>query len=219
MSLINEALKKAERMRAKGQLAVGGAPAAAQPSPAEAPAPDPRASVAVELGRVPKRRKPVRFKTVFLTAGIFGALTVGLLFLTLVGVSGLFESEESGAEPMPAAAEPAASLPIPPAVAELPSVPPRVGTAPANPPEPEPPPPPLPPAPPPEPDPRIIAFVEGLRVAGIRAAGADSKVLMNDRVFRIDSLVDSDLQLTLIAVTPTGLVFRDAHGLEYQKNF
>ena len=32
---------------------------------------------------------------------------------------------------------------------------------------------------------RVLAFIDGLHVTGVRAAGDDSKVLMNDRVYHL----------------------------------
>lgn len=71
----------------------------------------------------------------------------------------------------------------------------------------------------PRPDERIIAYVDRLRVAGIRSSGADSKVLMNDRVYRVGDLVDRELGLKLVQVAPDMLTFEDAKGLTYTKNF
>lgn len=78
-----------------------------------------------------------------------------------------------------------------------------------------------PPAPtgPARPTPRLIQAVEALRVTGIRAAGADSKVLMNDRVYRVGDIVDHDLQIRLTAATAQSLTFVDETGASYTRNF
>ncbi len=74
----------------------------------------------------------------------------------------------------------------------------------------EPPPPPL----------RMIESIEALRVAGIRVgAGTDAKVLMNDRVYRVGDTVDHALAIKLTGVTANSLTFRDATGATYTRNF
>jgi hypothetical protein len=76
-----------------------------------------------------------------------------------------------------------------------------------------------PPAPAARPDPRIQAFVDALRVAGIRASGSDSKVLMNDRVFRVNDIVERTLALRLTGVAADRLSFTDENGVVYTRNF
>jgi hypothetical protein len=71
----------------------------------------------------------------------------------------------------------------------------------------------------PKPDPRVLAFIDALRVTGIRAAGADSKVLMNDRVYRINDVVERESGLKLVGVAVGTLSFEDAQGAIYTRNF
>ena len=71
----------------------------------------------------------------------------------------------------------------------------------------------------PAPDMRAQQFVDALRVTGIRAAGDDSKVLMNDRVYRVNDIVDRNLGLKLIKVAPDSLLFSDPTGATYTKIF
>ena len=66
---------------------------------------------------------------------------------------------------------------------------------------------------------RILTYVDAVRVAGIRSSGNDSKVLMNDRVYRLNDVVDYTLGLRLTKVTADGLTFTDANGTTYVKNF
>jgi hypothetical protein len=66
---------------------------------------------------------------------------------------------------------------------------------------------------------RILTYVDAVRVAGIRSSGSDSKVLMNDRVYRLNDVVDYTLGLRLTKVTADGLTFTDANGTTYVKNF
>lgn len=76
-------------------------------------------------------------------------------------------------------------------------------------------------APPAEPkdDERVHAFVDAIRVTGIRSSGDDSRVLMNDRVFRVNDIVDRGLGVRLTKVNTNSLVFTDANGATYVKNF
>jgi hypothetical protein len=75
------------------------------------------------------------------------------------------------------------------------------------------------PAPTARPDARAQAFVDALRVAGIRASGSDSKVLMNDRVFRLNDIVERTLGLRLTGVAADRLAFTDGNGVVYTRNF
>lgn len=104
--------------------------------------------------------------------------------------------EPTVAERTPAARRPAAELPAPAPAAAKPAAP---GNAPA--------------------DPRVHAFVDAIRVTGIRSSGNESKVLMNDRVFRVNDVVDRSLELKLVKVESDTLTFVDANGVIYTKNF
>ena len=68
-------------------------------------------------------------------------------------------------------------------------------------------------------DERVHAFVDAIRVTGIRSSGSDSKVLMNERVFRVNDIVDRNLGLRLTSVAPDSLTFTDPNGVTYVKNF
>jgi hypothetical protein len=74
-----------------------------------------------------------------------------------------------------------------------------------------------PPAPPRQ-DPRILVFIDKLKVLGIRAAGSDSKVLMSGRVYRLNDIVDYELGLRLTGVGTTTLTFLDESGVVYTKS-
>jgi len=69
-----------------------------------------------------------------------------------------------------------------------------------------------------QPDERIQRFIDNLKVAGVRPSGADSKVLMNDRVYRLNDLVDRSLGLRLTKVMREALTFTDANGVVYVKD-
>lgn len=74
------------------------------------------------------------------------------------------------------------------------------------------------PAPPPVPDNQVQAFVDALKISGVRFSGSDSKVLINQRVYRIKDLVDRTLNLRLVKVTADTLVFQDGNGAMYTRN-
>lgn len=69
------------------------------------------------------------------------------------------------------------------------------------------------------PDERVNLFLDKLHVTGIRSSGQDSKVLMNDRVYRVNDIVDRTLNLKLTHVQPGQLTFLDDRGVVYTKNF
>ena len=75
------------------------------------------------------------------------------------------------------------------------------------------------PATPPRHDERISAFIDAIRVAGIRSSGTESRVLMNDRVYRVNEIVDRNFGLRLTKVEPNTLTFTDANGVVYVKTF
>ncbi len=79
--------------------------------------------------------------------------------------------------------------------------------------------PPAPAATAPKHDERVNQFVDAIRVAGIRSSGTESRVLMNDRVFRVNEIVERNFGLRLTKVEPNTLTFTDANGAVYVKNF
>jgi hypothetical protein len=68
-------------------------------------------------------------------------------------------------------------------------------------------------------NPRVYEFLDALRITGIRVSDTDPKVIMNDRVFRLNDLVDRATGLRLTVVAPSTLTFVDQTGYEYRKNF
>ncbi len=69
------------------------------------------------------------------------------------------------------------------------------------------------------PDPRILNYIDGLKVAGIRSSGNESKVLMNDRVYRVNDMVERALGVKLVKVQSDSLTFTDPNGVVYTKTF
>jgi hypothetical protein len=229
MSLINEALKKAQKQRTgenpslSGLPGVGGEPAA----------------------RIARRAKPVGFNSLLIQIGI-GAGAVAVLVVAGIFLARMLTSQpavpasakpaivataETVAKPAEVAAEkpatakgassfvlPVAAAPAPapltPAPAVVESKPavsaPAVAPPPAAPPK---------PAPAAKLEPKAISYIENLRIAGIRASGSDSKVLMNDRVYRIGDTVEHELGLKLTGITSNSLSFEDERGAKYTRNF
>ena len=66
---------------------------------------------------------------------------------------------------------------------------------------------------------RIANYVDKVRVTGIRTSENGSKVLMNDRVYRLNDLVDRKLGLRLVKIESDSLTFADATGATYVKSF
>lgn len=209
MSLINEALKKAQRQRTAAEPA--------QPLPGGNGGPAPR-----------KRGRALPTQTLLLIVAGAAALIVVSVVLTIF----LVRSEPGTTEPTaPVTAKadaPAATVPAP--VITLPKIEvpvitpepepvvaapePAVETKPAPAPEAKP----VAPTPPVY-DERVYAFIDRLQVMGIRSSGSDSKVLMNDRVYRVNDIVERSLGLKLMEVTADSLIFVDPSGATYTKNF
>lgn len=69
------------------------------------------------------------------------------------------------------------------------------------------------------PNSRSSAIVDALRISGIRASGTDPKVLMNERVYRLNDVVDHTIGLRLKEINTNNLVFIDETGATYVRNF
>lgn len=219
MSLINDALKKAQRQRGDSNPPSPSAPSAA-------PMPGP-------LSAAPSRRATPASRPQLLLLGVgtlLGlALALGAVFLLRQPEPPASATPPAAASVAPepartAAAEPAASLPVTassptPAKAEeaplltvstRPSEPAPVLTPAASP---------ATPATPPRASLTMIQTIEAFRIAGVRASGPDSKVLMNDRVYRIGDTVDHALGIRISAVTANSITFVDEAGAAYTRNF
>jgi hypothetical protein len=66
-------------------------------------------------------------------------------------------------------------------------------------------------------DPRILAFLDAARINGVRSVADDAKLLMNNKVFRAGGVVDRELGLKLVQILPNELVFEDSRGIQYRK--
>ncbi|WOO42052.1 hypothetical protein [Rubellicoccus peritrichatus] len=108
--------------------------------------------------------------------------------------------------------EPAATS-KPPQVSQQPV---KIGKAEDEKPEPPPPDEPIPGA---EPDPKVLAFLESSRITGIKVAGKQSRVLMNNQVFKTDSIVQPETKLRITEIQPNEILFVDESGIQYRKQF
>lgn len=241
MSLINEALKKAQRQRHEEQAELGA------PMPGGGP-------------RVVRRQKSLSTQTLVLLAGSGIALFVVCVVGAVLWINRPTPVKPAPGKPAPAATPvvaapvnpppviitpaPVAAKPAAPgSLAPLAATPPQSATGPA-------------PAPAPvlpsmasarsapeidlagsantEPPPRVISvpnlpaakfeeriqtIVDGWRVAGIRSSGNESKVLLNERVYKLNDIVDRTNGLRLTKVAADQLTFTTADGIVYVKSF
>lgn len=229
MSLINDALKKAQRARTGETLGPDGKPL----------------SVTVHAHHGGGDRPPsVGFRTLLLVGGavLVLAIVAGTLYLGLRSESvpapakpplatvavpvavalppdAAVAAREQPAKPaesltfvLPTASTTTPALPAPLPADAAPNIALQVESSPVAVVNPV-------PALPPIPSEHMVRTIEALQVSGIRALGADSKVLLNGRVYRIGDLVDRDSGLRLIEVTGESLTFRDQTAAVYTRRF
>ncbi len=70
-----------------------------------------------------------------------------------------------------------------------------------------------------QPDAQVVAFLEQSRITGIKVAGSESRVLMNNQIFKAGQLVDPTTQLRIKTIRENEIEFIDGAGLEYRKQF
>jgi hypothetical protein len=227
MSLINDALKKAQNRQGTPAPATPGTP-----GPAQVP------------GQSSGQKKT-------LARGFFvGALaTLLVVAASVAGTVLLLKKDEpppakpapapaaaviSPAPPSPAPIQPV-SAPVTPAVTTVvaattpaadTSPPPRAPMAPVPPVQPpQTPPASTTPSPAEPPAPairlgtRIQAVVDRLRVTSIRISDTGNKAILNDRLFRVNDLVEPALGLRLTDIQPHLLTFTDETGATYLRRF
>lgn len=223
MSLINDALKKAQKRQAKGDASLP------PPMPGGAP------------GSTTGRGQP-------LPAQLFVLIALGATVLIALSVfATVYLLRRPAAPVMAQAAAPtvktAPVTPVPPAVIPAPAPPtPHVAPVAAATPEKAPPaivsvapavapaaPAVIPPTPaivvtappldPTKPDPKILAYIDALQVSGVRITATSRKVLTNDHVYRENDLIDRLLGLRLKKIDDDLLTFIDERGVTYTKNF
>jgi hypothetical protein len=66
---------------------------------------------------------------------------------------------------------------------------------------------------------RIQSFVDRLRVTSIRISDTGNKAILNDRLFRVDDIVEPSLGLRLTDIQPKLLTFTDESGETYLRRF
>lgn len=66
---------------------------------------------------------------------------------------------------------------------------------------------------------KTYEFLTNLRLTGVRGLDRDARVLMNERVWRLNDVVSPELGLRLSAIRPNLLVFTDAQGKTYEKPY
>ena len=234
MSLINEALKQAQRQRAKEQADLA-APMPGSSGPTmrrSGPNLSNQTLVLLAGGGIslfvlcvvaavlwinrPDPAKPAPVKNAR-ADGAKSSATAGPL-ITLPAIS---KTDAAGASVTPLAAgpallTPASTAPLSASVAlalsrAQPSSPTLVaGAAPV-------------PAPPTRPtgifQEHIQVMIDAYRVSGLRAEGEDSKILLNDRVYKLNDFVDRPNSLRLTKVASDGLEFTTPDGFVYEKTF
>jgi hypothetical protein len=242
MSLINDALKKAQKQRTGEAPTLASMPGVGGES----------------AQRIAKRAKPTGFNTLILRAGLASGvaivIAVGGYFVlrtksedrgrktedsaakSSANVGAPLAGAQSGAatpaqspttnsqqpadlapptfvlktDPIVPKAEPQKSTPAPKATAAKDPQPSALSPQPSVS---------VPPKPAPKLEPKAIQYIESLKVAGIRASASDAKVLMNDRVYRIGSIVEAEMGLKLVEITANSLTFEDERGGRYTRTF
>lgn len=233
MSLINDALRKAQKQRTGETPVLSSMPAIGGESAA----------------RIAKRTRPAGFYTLLIRLGA----VVALLSVVIIGGVVLLRKKSGPVEattppvqasavqqsaavqtpaPQPQAAAPqsTATTFVVPVIAPTTPAPSPKTTAPVTQTEipkpvattatpvtakPEP----VKPAAPGKLEPKAIMFIESLKVVGIRASTTDSKVLMNDRVYRIGNTVEHEMGIKLTGITANSLTFEDERGGSYTRTF
>ena len=66
---------------------------------------------------------------------------------------------------------------------------------------------------------RAQEFINALRLTGVRGLGVQARVLMNEKVYRLNDTVEPSVPLRLSAVRPGLLVFTDGKGRTYEKTY
>jgi len=212
MSLINDALKRAQNLNT-----------------ASANVPQTATGPTVQPVAIPKRSEPMSAQKMVITLGI----VIGTLLLMIVGLGAGFyvlylksdepvemaqteqpaqtQATEVAAVPVekivpvqetavvvekiPAKITPTAPQPIAPLIEEEPA--PWVNN----------------------PYPEVMAYVDSIKVTGIRTSNGRSRVLMNNKVYKTGEIVNRSLGLKLTDVRPDELVFEDAEKNIYTAHF
>jgi hypothetical protein len=68
-------------------------------------------------------------------------------------------------------------------------------------------------------NPAISTFLNESRISSIRAAGKNSKIVINSRTVPIDGYVNDQLRVRVSKINSNEIVFVDDNGYEYRKQF
>lgn len=215
MSLINDALKKAQNAQGP-QPGAATSPFSGDPggTPGAISAPEPTGHIPVA-----RRSNPMSAQKLVLILLVAGIVFIG--FIAAMGV-GAYMIINSGKPDM--MAEEATPEPVDAAeVIAIPEPEPVVASLPKPAPLPVPVARPIQPQPPSvrvnRPDPDVLAYVNTLKVRGIRVTNGESKVLMNNKVYKTGEIVNYDLNVKLSEVTGEELIFEDIQGNTYVARF
>ena len=66
-------------------------------------------------------------------------------------------------------------------------------------------------------NPVILEYIEKMVIQGVRFSGTNSKVLMDNKVYRLNSFVNRDLNLRIISINKERIIFADYAGVQYAK--
>lgn len=217
MSLINDALKKAQH--AQGPQS-GSTPLPFSGDPGGTPG---AISAPEHTGHIPvaRRSNPMSAQKLVLILLVAGVVFIGFIAAMGAGAYMIINSgkpDQMAKAPPPEPVEAAEAIPIPepePVVAAVPEPEPvPVPVAVAHP---------VLPQPPSvrvnRPDPDVLAYVNTLKVRGIRVTNGESKVLMNNKVYKTGEIVNYDLNVKLSEVTGEELIFEDIQGNTYVARF
>jgi len=68
-------------------------------------------------------------------------------------------------------------------------------------------------------NPAVSKFINQSRISSVRAAGKNSKIVINDRTVSIDNYIDDELPVRVSKVSTNEVVFVDDDGYEYHRHF
>jgi hypothetical protein len=180
--------------RRSDDAAVAAAPAAVTVSPASVAAPELAAAPVVSVQQPSAVAAPIATPIISTSAAPASDPAAPVVTLAPAPIQHAPEATTAVATPLP-------SSPAPTPSAEAPVVAQRVvPSVPTS-------------------NPEAVDFIDRIRVAGVRASATDPKVLMNDRVYRLDDVVNRALGLRLTEISASTLTFVDDSGYQYKKAF
>ena len=70
-----------------------------------------------------------------------------------------------------------------------------------------------------KPNPASIAYVKQMQIRGIRISDRNSKILMGNKVFGVESMINNELNLRVKEIKPREVILIDDDGFIYSKQF